>query len=165
MDIVKFPDPVLFEACHKVVPEEFGDHLTGLLESMYELMKLNRGVGLSANQVGLSHRMFVMEGPNDQKLFLINPFITARSALNYRFKEGCLSAPGEFVFVEDRSSWVQVTYQDEKGNVECRVFRDIHSVCVQHEIDHLDGKSFLESKSIPRSIRKGLAKKWGFKLK
>lgn len=163
MEIVKFPNPWLFEVTHKVAEEEFGENLNSLLESMYETMLDNNGIGLSANQVGLSHRMFVMEGPREEKLFLINPYIRAKSALNYRFKEGCLSAPGEFVFIEDRASWVQVVYQNENGNTECRTFRDIHSVCVQHEIDHLDGKSFLEHEAIPKSIRRSLAKKWGIK--
>lgn len=163
MDIVKFPHPILFKVTDKVTV--FDDALTAELEAMWETMQLHSGTGLSANQVAIDKRMFVMEGLNDQKLFLVNPFITARSPLNYRFKEGCLSAPGEFIFIEERSSWVQVTYENEKGEPQCRVFRDIHSVCVQHEIDHLDGKSFLEAKSIPKLIRRGLAKKWGLKVK
>lgn len=162
MKLIYFPDERLFQVAKEV--KEFTPELKELLESMWTIMKEARGLGLAANQVGLPHRMFIMEGPSQEKIFLVNPVITKKSVINAYVKEGCLSAPEEF-FVLDRASWVEVSFKDENGSSCLRVFKDVHAVCVQHEMGHLDGESFLESKSIPKNIRKQLAKKWGFKLK
>lgn len=121
------------------------------------------GLGLAANQVGLHFRAFVMAGVDSEKLFLVNPKIIKRSEVPANMKEGCLSAPGEFLVLKERASWVQVDFQDEKGQPTRRVFQGLHAVCVQHEIDHLDGKSHLMSPSIPKKQRKELCKRWGIK--
>lgn len=163
MDIVRFPDASLFVSCKEVTV--FGEELKVLLDSMWETMKAANGIGLAANQVGLTARMLVMEGNAGEKLYIVNPKIVGQSTLLSRFKEGCLSAPGEFIFRGDRFSWVMVEYFNEKGEKQRAMFNQLASVCVQHEIDHLDGKSFMESKSIPRLKRKELAKKWGLKLR
>lgn len=170
MKIIKFPDPILFKKCKEVTV--FGKELEVLLESMWDTMVDGKGIGLAANQVGLSYRMFVMEfmadvkpGSKKEKIFFVNPKILSRSAAPAEQKEGCLSAPGEFLTLAERSAWVQVEYQNEKGEKQTRVFKGIYSVCVQHEIDHLDGKSHLLSKSLSKALRKQLAKKWGIKLK
>lgn len=166
MKIINFPDPILFNKCKEV--SVFGKELEVLLNTMWDTMK-GKGIGLAANQVGLNFRMFVMEGPlkdgAQEKLFFVNPVILSRSVVPANIKEGCLSAPGEFLMLSERSSWVQVEYQNEKGEKQIRVFKGLYSVCVQHEIDHLDGKSHLMSKTIPKAQRKELAKKWGIKLK
>ena len=162
MEIVKFPDPRLLVPCKEVTV--FGPELLVLLEAMWEAMKAAGGIGLASNQVGLTHRMFVMEGNAGEKIFLVNPVVTKTSRAFSCYKEGCLSAPGEYVFLGDRNSWVQVEYFTELGQKRMAVFNEIWSVCVQHEIGHLDGKSFMESKTIPRLRRKELAKKWGLKF-
>jgi peptide deformylase len=162
MEILKFPDPNLFVVCNEVTV--FGPELRILLHAMYDTMTKKNGIGLAANQVGLQFRMFTMAGPNG-KLYLVNPVITAKSLAPANIKEGCLSAPGEFLILLERTSWVEVSYQDEHGVEKKDIFKGIYSVCAQHEIDHLNGKSHLQSASIPRSQRKLLAKKWGFKLK
>lgn len=166
MKITRFPDPILFKKCKEVTV--FGKELEVLLQTMYDTMIASGGLGLAANQVSLSYRMFVMElmvESKKEKIFFVNPKIIARSVAPADQKEGCLSAPGEFLVLAERSSWVQVEFQNEKGEKQSRVFKGIYAVCVQHEIDHLDGKSHLLSKSIPTSKRKELAKKWGIKLK
>ena len=163
MEIFKYPHPVLFTPCKEVAV--FGQELLVLLNSMHATMIMERGMGLAANQVGLSMRMFVMEKPDEGKLFVINPKIKSRSKAPANLKEGCLSAPGEFLKLEERSSWVEVEFQNERGEPQRRMFGGIFAVCVQHEMDHLDGKSHLQSKSIPKSKRIELARKWGFKLK
>lgn len=162
MDILKYPDQSLFEICKEVAV--FGPELKVLLESMWETMKNNKGIGLAANQVGLQYRMFVMSGPDDQKFFIVNPKITRTSKSTLDYAEGCLSAPGEFLKLF-RPAWAQVECQNEKGEKQVYLFKGIFSVCVQHEMDHLDGKSHLENKAIPKKTRIMLAKKWGFKLK
>jgi peptide deformylase len=127
---------------------------------MWETMEANNGIGLAANQIGLPLSMVVMKGPNG-RINLVNPNIFGKSRLLANLKEGCLSAPGDFILVPDRVEWVQVNYQDEKGHEKMAVFKGLYSVCIQHELEHLDGKSFMENKSIPKNIRKGLQKKWG----
>jgi len=158
MNLLLFPDPLLFQETSEVLV--FGPELLVLLDAMWETMEANKGLGLAANQIGLSHRMVVMKGPNG-RINLINPEIFGKSKLPANLKEGCLSAPGDFVLVPDRVEWVQVNYQDEHGHEKMAVFKGLYSVCIQHEIEHLDGKSFMANKSIPKHIRKGLQKKWG----
>lgn len=161
MEILKFPDPHLFEVCKEVTV--FGDELRTLLEGMWTAMIARGGLGLASNQVGLDYRMFVMAGVDSEKLFIINPKIVKKSEVPAMMKEGCLSAPGEFLYLAERASWVQLDFKDDKGNMCRRVFHGIQAVCVQHEIGHLDGKSHLMSPSIPKKQRKELAKKWGLK--
>lgn len=160
MNILKFPNPFLTTATYEVTV--FGEELKVLLDSMYETMKANNGIGLAANQVGLLHRMFVMDAP-EGRVNVVNPVVISKSIRPANRKEGCLSAPGEFVVVPSRMEWVQIHHKDEKGNLIGRVFSGIHAVCFQHELDHLDGKTFLSNKSIPRRERKLLGKKWGVK--
>lgn len=161
MEILKFPNPHLFIPCKEVTV--FGPELKVLLESMWDTMTAKNGLGLASNQVGLSYRMFTMLGPENEKLFIVNPKILKRSESSANKKEGCLSAPGEFLILPERSMWTQILYQDETGGVRSGTFSGLHSVCVQHEIDHLDGKSHLQSKSITRAKRRELARKWGIK--
>lgn len=161
MEILKYPHPSLFMKCSEV--RVFGEELSILLNSMYETMINNHGIGLAANQVGLHYRMFTMRGPNDEKLFIVNPKILAKSSIPANLKEGCLSAPGDFLILEERSTTIQILYQDQEGTPRTGTFTGIHAVCVQHEIDHLEGKSHLQSKSLSRQIRRKLEKKWGLK--
>jgi peptide deformylase len=161
MELLKFPHPNLFVPCKEVTV--FGEELKTLLDGMWSVMLKGGGLGLASNQVGLNHRMFVMGGLNNEKIFLVNPKIVNRSIQPANMNEGCLSAPGEFVLLTERVFWVQVEFQDHAGKQLSRVFKGLHSVCVQHEIDHLDGKSHLMSKSIPKVRRKQLYKKWGIK--
>lgn len=161
MKILKFPHPALFKVCEPVTV--FGAELKVLLDNMYRTMQAHNGVGLAANQVGLEHRMFVMQD-HEKRVNLVNPEVTRRSMVTSLVREGCLSAPGEYIITGSRREWVEVKYQDEKGNPHIRLFKGIFAVCVDHEIEHLDGKSFMDSKTIPKATRKELANKWGIKL-
>jgi len=158
MDVLKFPNPHLFKSTKEVTV--FGEELLVLLNSMYETMKANNGLGLAANQVGLSFKMFVMDGP-EGRLNLINPIIVAKSVVAANMKEGCLSAPGDFFVVPSRAQWVTVEFQDETGFKQKRTFKGLLSVCAQHEIEHLEGESFMQNKSLPKEKKQQLAKKWG----
>jgi peptide deformylase len=161
MEILKFPHPSLFTKCKPVTV--FGPELSVLLESMWETMTSAKGIGLASNQVGLDYTMFVMEGPAKEKIFIVNPKMTKRSSMTANLQEGCLSAPGEFIKLKERSRWVEVKYQDEKGTEKIAMFTGIYAVCVQHEIGHLEGKSHLQSGTIPGARRRELAEKWGLK--
>jgi peptide deformylase len=162
MEVLKYPNPHLFKVCKPVLL--FTPELSVMLESMWETMIAERGIGLASNQVGLEYRMFTMKGPEDEKIFLVNPIILDSSKHPCPLAEGCLSAPDQMVKLY-RPSWVKVMYFDEKGCAHTRTFLDIFSVCVQHEIDHLDGISYLQSKAIPKKLRISLAKKWGLSVK
>lgn len=161
MVILKFPNPKLFTKCVPV--NVFGPELKTLLEAMYETMIENNGLGLSSNQVGLDYTMFTMTGPSQEKLFIVNPKIVKISPFSANLPEGCLSAPGTIVKLKERPRWIVIAFQNEKGEVKVEKFTGIHAVCVAHEMDHLRGKSFLLSKSIPKDERKGLHQKWGIK--
>ena len=157
MNIIKFPNPMLITVTYKITV--FGEELKTLLDAMYETMKANRGIGLAANQVGLLHRMFVMEGP-EGRINIVNPYVISKSKISANLKEGCLSAPGEFIVVPQRPNWVQIEYQNELGENKTAVFNGIYSVCVCHEMEHLDGNVFFKNPSLSRAIRKNLIKKW-----
>lgn len=158
MKIHKFPHPALFTPCTPVT--EFGPELKQHLDKMWDTMVEAKGLGLSANQVGLFDRYFVMQGPFGQRLYVVNPLIRDRSKETSPLVEGCLSAPGDFLSLK-RSEIVYLDYQDETGKPVSKIFTSYFSICVQHEIDHLDGKSFLESEVLDKKTRKRLAKKWG----
>ncbi len=159
MELLSFPASALFQKCVEV--SRFDSNLKNTLDQMWEIMLANKGVGLSCNQVGLFHRAFVMSGPDNEKLYIVNPKILKKSQSPANLSEGCLSAKGEFLVLPERAMWVHLLYQDENGDVHSGIFRGIHSVCCLHELGHLDGESFMESKSIPRAKRRELAKKWG----
>lgn len=152
---------MLLQKCIPVV--DFGPALKFVLDQMYETMEANHGLGLAANQVGFFSRMFVMRDANYMPIYFVNPEILSRSEASANLPEGCLSAPGEFLELDERSEWVQVKFLDENGQEHVRVFKGIYSVCVQHEIDHLDGKTHLQSPTLTKADRKKLAKKWGLK--
>lgn len=158
MNILKYPDPHLLKPTKEVTV--FGPELLILLESMYETMLASNGIGLAANQLGLEYKMFVMRGPNDKKYFFINPILKSQSLAPAMLSEGCLSAPGEILVVPGRVGWVEVAFQNENGEKMCSSFSGIHSVCIQHEMDHLRGRSHLNHPSLPRSVRKIVSKKW-----
>jgi len=144
-----YGDPILRKKSKKV--EVFDDNLNNILEEMIETMYLGDGVGLAAPQVGLSLRIFVMdwgEGP----LKVVNPEILEFSEEKVVDEEGCLSLPDIFEDVE-RSKWVKVKFQDERGNVHERAFEDYPARIFQHEYDHLDGILFIDRISATRRAR------------
>jgi len=161
LKILQFPHPALFTPCYEVPKEGFNAELIKNLDAMWDTMIDAEGLGLAANQVGLFDKMFVMRGPLGyfDKLYFVNPKITWESSDKSTITEGCLSAPGEFLSL-GRSNTVIVKYQDEKGVSKERFFTGVHAVCVLHEIEHLNGVSFMQHDSIPKKMRKELAKKW-----
>lgn len=161
MKVLKFPHPILFEVMPEV--KVFDSNLLTNLDYMWETMKMESGIGLAANQVGLRMRAFVMEAEGGDRINAINPFIVVKSDACVSIEEGCLSAPGDFVIIPDRPEWVMVAYQDERGVFSTVLVYGLRAVCAVHEIEHLDGKNFMAHPSIPRNIRKRLAKKWSLR--
>ncbi len=120
---------------------EVTDDLRALADDMFETMRAAQGVGLAAPQIGRSERLCVVE-VEEQAYALFNPEIIDRTG-KIKWEEGCLSIPEIFGWVE-RSQWVKVRALDRNGEVIEVEGRDLLAVCLQHEIDHLHGKLFVD---------------------
>lgn len=112
--------------------------IQGLLPEMLRIMREADGIGLAAPQIGLNFRLCVIEIDGVIR-YLINPKITSTSKEKILFEEGCLSLPGDYYSVE-RAAKVTVRYTNEKNeDVKLRA-HGLLAICIQHELDHLDGK-------------------------
>lgn len=144
LDIRVLGDPVLRQATKPVA--EFTDELQRLIDDMFETMRHARGIGLAAPQVGRTERLAVVDLGNDP-FVLINPEIIASSSARAKGEEGCLSIPDIYGDVE-RPKTVTVRALSRHGAVFERDATDLLARCLQHEIDHLDGKLFLDYLSV-----------------
>ncbi|MDP1833489.1 MAG: peptide deformylase [Candidatus Moranbacteria bacterium] len=141
LKIVKYPDPILLKKTEPVKDAK-KTSIQKLLADMLETMEKNNGVGLAAPQVGKSIRLCVIR--IDDKIYnLINPRITFKSYLKEVCEEGCLSFPGKFIPVK-RHKKVRVKALDENGEEVAIKADGLLSRALQHEIDHLDGKLYIE---------------------
>jgi peptide deformylase len=140
--ILEYPDPRLRTRAEPVT--RFDAALGTLIDDMFETMYAAPGIGLAATQVDVHKRLIVIDlsKEHDQPLVLINPEILAREG-EANTEEGCLSVPGIFDEVK-RAAKVRVRAHDRNGEVFERDFEDILAVCIQHEMDHLDGKLFVD---------------------
>lgn len=156
--ILEYPDPRLRTKAQPVT--EFGSELGRLVDDLLETMYAAPGIGLAATQVDAHQRVIVVDvsAERDEPLVLINPEIVSREGAR-SVEEGCLSVPDIFEEVE-RAARVRVRAQDREGRVFERDFDEILAVCVQHELDHLEGKLFVDYLSDLRRerIRKKLEK-------
>ena len=157
LKILIFPDPKLRKIASKV--NKFDKSLENLAHNMLETMYKAEGIGLAATQVDIHLRLVVMdlsEERNDPRVF-VNPEYTILDKSPFTYEEGCLSIPG---FNEEisRPSKILLKWQDLKGKFHEEETGGIFTVCAQHEIDHLDGKLFVDYlSSIKRDrIRKKL---------
>lgn len=156
--ILEFPDPKLRTRASPV--EQVDDDLRKLIDDMFETMYAAPGIGLAATQVDVHKRLLIADVSveKDDPHVLINPVMLQKDGLAVS-EEGCLSVPGYYEEVE-RAEHVRVRYLDRDGN-ECEEdFEGILGVCVQHEMDHLDGKLFVDylSEAKRQRIRKRLVK-------
>ena len=115
--------------------------LVKLSKRLKMTMKLYSGLGLSANQCGVSERIFVM-GTEEFQLVCINPKVLEYGS-DEKGKEGCLSFPGLFLNV-DRPEWIEVEFTDENGTVNQTRLEGISARCFLHELDHLNGTKYTE---------------------
>ena len=157
MKLLHFPHPALFTKCEEVTL--FDSHLKDNLDQIFSLMIECNGMGLSANQVGILQRFFVMRAAFGEQFYCINPRIESYYPEKANLAEGCLSSPGDFL-VLNRSNKIILSYQNENGIKFSRIFTGIHAICIQHEIDHLDGKSFMQAEEVDKKKKKQLRKKW-----
>ncbi len=144
--ILIHPDPRLKKACAPV--PDLSDDLRALADDMLETMYDAPGIGLAAPQVGVLSRLIVLdcvkeEGAAPRPLIMFNPEITAPSDEQSTYEEGCLSIPEQYADVT-RPAEVSVKWIDRDGNPQSEDFAGLWATCVQHEIDHLDGKLFID---------------------
>jgi len=144
-EIITIPDPLLRKVSEPV--ERIDTELLQLLDDMLATMYDAPGIGLAAVQIAVPRRVLVMDIAHKdepkQPFFLINPQIVARSDALRCHEEGCLSIPDYYAEVE-RPASVTVQYVDRDGKQREEVFSDLLATVVQHEMDHLDGKQFID---------------------
>jgi peptide deformylase len=148
IELVKYPD-VFLRSASKDVPFPLDDKTSRLVKFMAKAMYQHEGVGLAAIQVGYQLRMFVMDcskSREEYKVF-INPKIISTSDETMTDFEGCLSAPGRQEEVK-RYLRIVLNYQNEKGEENTKTFYNLEARCVQHEMDHLEGKLCIDYEKV-----------------
>ena len=143
LPILRYPDPRLHKVAQPV--QTVDARIQALIADMLETMYDASGIGLAATQVDVHERLVVIDTSEerDQPLVLINPEITWFSDERVKGDEGCLSVPGIYDGVE-RAAAVKVTALDGEGRSRTIEADGLLAICIQHELDHLKGKVFVE---------------------
>jgi len=142
LKILEFPDKRLRNVAAEV--DTVDDSIKTLVDNMIETMYAAKGVGLAATQVNVHKRVIVMDVSEnkDEPICLINPQIIERDGVE-ESEEGCLSVPGFFEKVS-RAEHIKVKALNRDGESFELEARDLLAVCIQHEMDHLEGKLFVD---------------------
>ncbi|MBB1269741.1 peptide deformylase [Shewanella sp. SR44-3] len=142
LNVLRFPDERLRTIAKPVT--DFGPELQAQIDSMLETMYAEKGIGLAASQVDFHQQLIVMDLQDDverPKIF-INPEIVAKSG-DFSNEEGCLSVPGVYAKV-DRAEFVTLKALDRDGKPFTVEADELFAICIQHEMDHLKGKLFVD---------------------
>lgn len=144
--ILLHPDPRLKKVAKPV--DDLSDDLRLLADDMLSTMYEAPGIGLAAPQIGVLDRLIVLdcvkeEGEKSRPLVMFNPKVVASSDDLNTYEEGCLSLPDLYADVT-RPKVVDVEWMDRDGNARSETFDGLWATCVQHEVDHLDGKLFID---------------------
>lgn len=162
LEILEFPDPRLRTVAKPV--ENFDDDLKILVDDMIETMYAAQGIGLAATQVNVHQQLLVLDvsEQQDQPRVYINPQLIQTEGTE-TCEEGCLSVPGIYAEVK-RADRVRVRAFDRNGDVFEEDLDGLHAVCLQHEMDHLQGTLFVDylSPLKQRMVRKKLEKQRRF---
>ena len=152
LPILCFPDPRLHTVAKPVA--EVDQRIRDLAAQMFETMYEAKGIGLAATQVDFHQRLVVMDTSEDRDspMVLINPELLWASEERVKGEEGCLSVPGIYDGVE-RAARVKVQALDEHGHSRIIEAEGLMAVCIQHEMDHLMGKVFIEYLSPLKRMR------------
>lgn len=144
MSLVPYDDPILY---YPTIAFDFagGEDLSSLIYMMKEVLDKNKGLGLSANQLGIPYSIFIMTGDRGV-IPIINPKIVDRAAETNVMEEGCLSFPGLIVKMK-RSLSIRVRFADLTGNIQTMKFSGITARVFQHEMCHLLGRPFFDGTS------------------
>ncbi|MBT8088577.1 MAG: peptide deformylase [Gammaproteobacteria bacterium] len=158
LTILEFPDPRLRTKATPVSAVD--DRLRALIRDMFETMYAAPGIGLAATQVNVHKRLLIVDVSADKSepIALINPEILEKDGVIVS-DEGCLSVPGYYEEVE-RAEHIRVRFLDRDGVAQEMEAEGLLAVCIQHEIDHLDGKLFVDylSEAKRQRIRRKLQK-------
>lgn len=144
--ILILPDPLLRKVAEPV--ETFDDALKATVADMFETMYNAPGIGLAGPQIGYMKRVAVIdladaENPDSGKIAMINPEIVAMSDETVTTEEGCLSIP-DIVYEVERPAEISVKYFTPEGEEVMREAKGLLAICMQHEIDHLDGVLYID---------------------
>ncbi|MCC5980187.1 MAG: peptide deformylase [Oceanicaulis sp.] len=141
--ILTVPDPRLKLVSRPV--DGVDDDLRTLMDDMVETMYAADGIGLAAIQIGVDKRVIVMDlsEKRDNPRYFVNPVITPLTEETRPYSEGCLSIPEIYEEIE-RPARVKVEYLDYDGNQREEIAEDLFAVCIQHEMDHLEGVLFID---------------------
>lgn len=144
--ILLHPDPRLKKAAAPV--DDLSDDLRALADDMLKTMYEAPGIGLAAPQIGIPNRLIVLdcvkeEGEAPRPLVMFNPQVIAASDVLSTYEEGCLSIPDQYADVT-RPAEVDVRWINRDGKEQTETFSKLWATCVQHEIDHLDGRLFID---------------------
>ena len=157
LDILTYPDPRLRTVAKRV--EEFDKSLQELSEDMLYTMYEADGIGLAASQVDVHIRLIVMDisESRDEPRIFVNPEVEIlENKSHFSFKEGCLSVPGFYEEIS-RPDKIKLSWQDVDGKSHTSFPEGLLTVCIQHEIDHLEGKLMVDY--VSRLKRERLKKK------
>ena len=144
-EIITVPDEILKKVSEPI--EKIGINEKKLIDNLFDTMYNSNGIGLAAVQIGILKRILVVDvstkDEKNQPIVLVNPVIKNLSDEKSIYEEGCLSIPETFVEIE-RPKICEVEYIDEKGSKKILKCDGLLSTCVQHEINHLDGKLIID---------------------
>ena len=144
-EIITVPDEILKKVSKPI--EKIGVNEKKLIDNLFDTMYNSNGIGLAAVQIGILKRILVIDvstkDQNNQPIVLINPVIKNLSNEKSIYEEGCLSIPETFIEIE-RPKICEVEYIDRKGSKKILKCDGLLSTCVQHEINHLDGKLIID---------------------
>ena len=144
-EIITVPDEILKKVSEPI--EKIGINEKKLIDNLFDTMYNSNGIGLAAVQIGILKRILVVDVSNkdekNQPIVLVNPVIKNLSDEKSIYEEGCLSIPETFVEIE-RPKICEVEYINEKGSKKILKCDGLLSTCVQHEINHLDGKLIID---------------------
>ena len=151
LDILTFPDPRLRKKAQPI--ERFDENLKDMAEKMLHTMYADKGIGLAATQVNYHERLIVIDVSEnqDEPIYIVNPSYEVLDSSPEPSKEGCLSLP---TFQQEvlRAKKIELSYQDLDGNPHKLTAEGLFGYCIQHEIDHLNGKLIVDyASSLKRS--------------
>ncbi len=156
-EVLVWPDPKLKRETERVAV--FDEQLQELVADMFATMGAMEGVGLAAPQIGVSQMLIVLRIEPEKPIIIINPTITVLDEEEYEWEEGCLSVPGYFK-KNKRPKNIAVRFQDVEGNEQHVHFSGLYAFAIQHEVDHLNGRCFVDGMArwrwphIKKKIRK-----------
>ena len=155
LKILEFPDPRLRTVAKPIV--KIDEILLKLIDDMLETMYAAPGIGLAATQINVHKRVLVMDVTEEKNspMSFINPEIEIIDAELGEFSEGCLSVPGFFEIV-NRPKSIRVKSLDSNGKEKIQELEGLSAICLQHEVDHLNGKLFVDYIS---PLKRGLIRK------